>query len=78
MYWDPFTKPGGNPITAVPGKRPKFPAMTLAPVLVIVDPAKTPKLDVEPRAQGKAEEGVAGVTMTHPPVGLMTGLSNTT
>jgi hypothetical protein len=30
-----------NPVTAVPGLRPRFPLMTLGPVLVTVDPART-------------------------------------
>jgi hypothetical protein len=30
-----------NPVTAVPGLTPMFPLMTLGPVLVTVDPART-------------------------------------
>jgi hypothetical protein len=36
-----ITVPGGNPVTAVPGLTPRFPLMTLGPVLVTVDPART-------------------------------------
>ena len=37
----PFTVPGGNPVTAVPGLTPRSPLMTLGPVLVTVVPART-------------------------------------
>src|SRR5215210_1717193 len=37
----PVTVPGGNPVTAAPGLTPKSPVMTLAPVLVTVDPPRT-------------------------------------
>ena len=42
--------PGGKPVTAVPGLRPKSPLITLGPVLVIVEPAKIAKLSAVPRS----------------------------
>lgn len=35
--------PGGNPVTALPGDTPRFPAITGGPVLVTMDPPKTAK-----------------------------------
>src|ERR1044071_8892814 len=35
--------PGGNPVTDEPGETPMLPLMTVAPVLVMVDPARTAK-----------------------------------
>jgi hypothetical protein len=52
MSWAPFTMPGGNPVTEVPGLRPRFPLMTVRPVLVTVVPARTPKLPAVPRPTG--------------------------
>jgi hypothetical protein len=48
----PFTMPGGNPVTEVPGLRPRSPLMTVRPVLVTVVPARTPKLPAVPRPTG--------------------------
>jgi hypothetical protein len=48
----PFTMPGGNPVTEVPGLRPRFPLMTVPRVLVTVVPARTPKLPAVPRPTG--------------------------
>src|SRR5205807_6212713 len=47
---DPFTTPGGNPVTAVPGLTPRSPVTIVAPVLVTVEPARTAKLAADPRA----------------------------
>jgi hypothetical protein len=47
--WAPFTVPGGNPVTALPGLRPRSPVITLGPVLVTVVPARTAKLSSVPR-----------------------------
>jgi hypothetical protein len=52
MSWVPFTMPGGNPVTEVPGQRPRSPLMTVRPVLVTVLPARTPKLPAVPRPTG--------------------------
>jgi hypothetical protein len=52
MCWVPFTMPGGNPVTEVPGLRPRSPLMTVRPVLVTVVPARTPKLPAVPRPTG--------------------------
>jgi hypothetical protein len=41
--------PGGKPITAEPGLKPKSPVITLGPVLVTVEPARTAKLSAVPR-----------------------------
>ncbi|KJE77855.1 hypothetical protein FEAC_02270 [Ferrimicrobium acidiphilum DSM 19497] len=37
----PATVPGGNPVTEVPGERPRSPASVVAPVLVTVVAART-------------------------------------
>src|SRR5665811_2258297 len=42
------TTPGGKPVTAVPGLTPRFPTMMLEPVLVTVEPPRTPKLAAVP------------------------------
>src|ERR1700676_4084054 len=36
--------PGGKPVIAEPGLTPTFPLITVEPVLVTVEPARTPKL----------------------------------
>jgi len=41
--------PGGKPVTAEPGLKPKFPLITLEPVFVIVEPARIAKLSAVPR-----------------------------
>src|SRR5947209_19445571 len=41
--------PGGNPVTEMPGETPTLPVMTLAPVLVTVEPPRTAKLPAVPR-----------------------------
>src|SRR4029079_16737237 len=41
--------PGGNPVTELPGETPRLPVMTVAPVLVTVDPPGTAKLCAVPR-----------------------------
>jgi hypothetical protein len=38
----PFTVPGGNPVTDVPGNSPRFPVTTVGPVFVIVELASNP------------------------------------
>jgi hypothetical protein len=48
----PVTMPGGNPVTALPGLRPRSPLMTVGPVLVTVVAARTPKLPAVPRPTG--------------------------
>src|ERR1044071_1387524 len=48
----PFTIPGGNPVTAVPGLSPRFPLTVVAPVLVTVDAPKTANVPADPRATG--------------------------
>jgi hypothetical protein len=48
----PLTIPGGNPVNAEPGLIPRFPFTTVAPVLVTVEPARTPKLAADPRLTG--------------------------
>src|SRR5678816_1450122 len=53
----PLTKPGppgaipANPVIAAPGLTPRFPSTTVGPLLVTVEPAKTPNVStVGPRA----------------------------
>src|ERR1700680_2198203 len=45
----PVTTPGGNPVIAEPACSPRFPVITVGPVLVMVDPARTVKLRAVPR-----------------------------
>jgi len=52
----PLTKPGPpgampvNPVIAVPGLTPRFPSTTVGPLLVTVEPARTPNVStVDPR-----------------------------
>jgi hypothetical protein len=40
----PVTVPGGKPVIAAPGLTPRFPVITLGPVLVTVEPPRTAKL----------------------------------
>jgi len=53
----PLTKPGppgaipANPVIAAPGLTPRFPSTTVGPLLVTVEPAKTPNVStLGPRA----------------------------
>src|SRR5437867_8737631 len=48
----PITVPGGNPVTAVPGLTPSPPVITVAPVLVTVELARTPKFAAVPSGTG--------------------------
>ena len=48
------TIPGGNPIMALLGETPTLPRIVVAPVLVTVDPARTPKLAACPKVIGSA------------------------
>ena len=53
----PVTMPLGappNPVTAVPGLTPRSPLTRVGPVLVTVDPARTPKLPAVPRPTATA------------------------
>src|SRR5512132_4292415 len=50
----PFTVPGGNPVTEVPGLNPRSPVTTVGPVFVTVEPARTAKLSAVPRGTGVA------------------------
>jgi len=49
-------------VNAVPGCSPIFPVIVVVPVLVIVEPAKTAKLDVVPRFTG-VWDAIVGVAM---------------
>ena len=44
----PRTRPGGKPVTAVPGLTPRSPVMTLGPVFVTVEAPSTAKLWAAP------------------------------
>src|ERR1700719_5344068 len=48
----PVTTPGGNPVTALPGVKPRSPEMRVGPVLVTVLPPRTANVDAVPRATG--------------------------
>src|ERR1700692_4613150 len=45
----PTTTPGGKPVTALPGLTPTLPLTVVAPVLVTVEPPRTPKFCAVPR-----------------------------
>src|SRR4051812_20494511 len=53
----PTTLPGGKPATEVPGQSPRSPVTTVAPLLVTVEAASTPKLAAEPRLTGNSAAG---------------------
>src|ERR1041385_3241138 len=44
--------PGGNPVTEVPGLKPKSPLTVVAPVLVTVEAPSTANVPADPRATG--------------------------
>src|SRR5207249_9043036 len=48
----PLTVPGGNPVTEVPGLKPRSPLAVVAPVLVTVDAPRTAYVPADPRATG--------------------------
>src|ERR1700676_4185726 len=58
----PVTTPGGNPVTAEPACSPRFPVITVGPVLVMVDPARTVKLRAVPRRGAVAASATPGQT----------------
>src|SRR6185503_14417970 len=53
----PFTIPGGNPVTAVPGLNPRSPLTMVPPVLVTVEAPRTAKLAAAPRTRGACALG---------------------
>jgi hypothetical protein len=65
----PITRPGGNPVTAVPGLTPRSPLIMLRPVLVTVCPARTAKLPAVPSPTGAvaATAGWAAMNMAMAP-----------
>ncbi len=67
-----ITVPGGNPVTALPGLTPRFPLMMLAPVLVTVVPARTPKLPAVPRPGAVAASAGACVATSRATVAAAT------
>jgi hypothetical protein len=64
---DPTTTPGGNPVTAVPGLTPTSPMMTVRPVFVTVELARTANSPAVPRLTGPATPrtvaGTASIAM---------------
>ena len=44
----PTATPGGKPVTALPGLTPTLPLTVVAPVLVVVEPLRTPKFCAVP------------------------------
>jgi hypothetical protein len=50
----------------------------VGPVFVMVVPARTPKVDVEPKVQGNEADTVAGVGAVQLSVGVTAGLATTT
>jgi hypothetical protein len=65
----PFTVPGGNMVTELPGLTPRSPLITLGPVLVTLCPPSTPKLPAVPRPTGAvaATAGWAAMNMAMAP-----------
>src|ERR1041384_1313454 len=59
----PFTIPGGNPVTAVPGLNPRSPLTIVPPVLVTFEAARTTNVLADPRAIGACPAAVAAVVM---------------
>src|SRR5688572_7643345 len=57
----PLTVPGGKPVTAVPGLSPRSPLTVDAPVLVIVDAARTANVLAAPSETGVWPAAVAAV-----------------
>src|ERR1700730_17375707 len=56
-----ITTPGGNPVTELPGLRPRFPVTIVAPVLVTVEAPKMAKVSGAPSGAVWAisDQGVA-------------------
>ena len=52
------TIPGGNPVMALPGLTPRFPVMTVGPVLVTVAPPRTAKEAAVPKDGAVAADAV--------------------
>lgn len=44
--------PGPKPVTADPGLTPMSPVTIVCPIFVTVEPARTPKVDADPRETG--------------------------
>src|SRR5438552_3099838 len=55
----PFTV--GTPVSVVPGLTPRSPLIAVAPVLVNVEPARTAKVEADPRATGACPAGALAV-----------------
>src|ERR1019366_340238 len=76
MCLTPVTVPGGNPVTDEPGSSPRLPVITLGPVLVTVEPARTVKLRAVPRFGLVAAKASSGATATRAPVKKTMGIRN--
>src|SRR5580698_8932262 len=68
MCVTPVTVPGGKPVTEEPGSNPRLPVITLGPVLVTVDPARTVKFSAVPRFGAVAAKASSGDKATRAPV----------
>jgi hypothetical protein len=64
-WFVPFTVPGGNPVIVVVGYDPIPPSITVAPVLVIAEPARTPKLAAVP-SDGAVAVAIIGLASPPP------------
>src|ERR1700733_12844957 len=61
----PFRIPGGEPVTELPGSRPRSPFTTVGPVLVIVAMARISKSEAAPRFIGIRSAAVVPVVKVH-------------
>ena len=60
----PLITPGGNPVTEVPGLKPRSPLTTVEPTLVIVELPRTAKLPAVPKFTAIAAETTPDVPNT--------------
>src|SRR2546422_355437 len=71
----PFTV--GDPVRVVPGLNPRSPLTVVAPVLLTVEPDRTPKVVADPRSTGDGERSLVttfntAVELVTAPSGLLT------
>ena len=66
------TKPGGNPVIALPGLTPKFPLITVLPVFVTVELPKTAKAAAVPNGGATAASAVCSVGINTSKVRVVT------
>src|SRR5580692_51073 len=72
-----MTMPGGKPVMAVPGLRPRLPETTEAPVLVMVEPARTANEASVPNPTGAWAAEAAGTPTTAPRINMVAVVETT-